>query len=302
MIDIRSLGYIVIESTDLSKWQEYATDVLGMMLTPASDQSCLYIKMDERPFRFAIEKGSKESYTLAGWELTDQKAFEHAKQTLDKAKIKYTQGSDALKKQRLVADLISLSDPSGNKLELFYGGGLDYVPFASPLGVSRFVTGDDGNLGLGHVVLAAEKMDQTYKFYKELLGFGDSDSMQIPNPDGSASPIKFMHCNNPRHHSLALYGVPNAMFPAGCVHAMVEVAQIDEVGLCLDRVQQRKIHIFSTLGRHTNDRMLSFYMMTPTGFALEYGCQGRVIDWDAFTPTTTAGRGSLWGHEFNLPT
>jgi 3,4-dihydroxy-9,10-secoandrosta-1,3,5(10)-triene-9,17-dione 4,5-dioxygenase len=301
MIDIRSLGYIVIQSTDLGKWQEYAADVLGMMIAPSSDASHLHIKIDDRPFRFEILKGDKDTYMLAGWELANQEAFEQAKQALDKAKVKYQQVDNATVKRRAVSDAIVFSDPSGNKLELFYGGGLDYAPFASPLGVSGFVTGDDGNLGLGHVVLAAEKMDATYKFYKELLGFGDSDAMQVPNPDGSASPIQFMHCANPRHHSLALYGVPNAMFPAGCVHAMVEVSTVDEVGLCLDRVQQRNIHIFSTLGRHTNDRMLSFYMMTPTGFALEYGCQGRTMDWNTFTPTTTTGRGSLWGHEFNLP-
>lgn len=301
MIDIRSLGYTVIESANPKKWHEYGTEVLGMAVAPVQSDDSIYFKMDARPYRFAIQPGKSERYLLSGWELANQQAFEDAKKTLSSAKIKYTEGDEALKKKRGVLGLISLADPSGNQMELYYGGGLDYAPFVSPLGVSRFVTGDDGSLGLGHVVLSAEKMDETYRFYTQILGFGDSDSMQVPNPDGSSSPIQFMHCNNPRHHSLALYGVPGAMFPAGCVHAMVEVATVDEVGLCLERVTQRNIHIFSTLGRHTNDRMLSFYMMTPSGFALEYGCQGRTLDWSTHTPTTTTGRGSLWGHEFKIP-
>ena len=74
----------------------------------------------------------------------------------------------------------------------------------------------------------------------------------------------------------------------------------DEVGYCLDRVEAAGIPIVSTLGRHTNDRMLSFYMATPTGFAMEFGTGGLQVDWDDFTPTVTS-LPSLWGHKFNMP-
>lgn len=300
---VSSLGYIVIESSKPNDWRQFGTNILGMMaVTPsAADDSTVYLKMDERPYRYAIQKGQQERYLLSGWELPTQASFEQAKAQLKKAGIAFKLGSDQLKNERCVRDLISLQDPAGNQIELYWGGGLDYAPFVSPLGVSAFVTGDDGSLGLGHVVLTAEKIAVAHKFYTEVLGFADSDSMTVPNPSGSVDPIYFMHCNNPRHHSLALYGVPAVAFPTGCVHAMVEVPTVDEVGACLDRVTEQGIHIFSTLGRHSNDHMLSFYMMTPSGFALEYGCQGRTPNWETFTPTTTTGRGSIWGHAFQMP-
>ena len=106
-----------------------------------------------------------------------------------------------------------------------------------------------------------------------------------------------MHVDNPRHHSLALY---QAEMPSGCVHLMVEVKTIDEVGYCLDRVLARDIPVTSTLGRHTNDRMLSFYMATPGGFAMEFGCEGLKMDWDNYTPTRSA-LPSIWGHKFQMP-
>jgi 3,4-dihydroxy-9,10-secoandrosta-1,3,5(10)-triene-9,17-dione 4,5-dioxygenase len=56
----------------------------------------------------------------------------------------------------------------------------------------------------------------------------------------------------------------------------------------------------STLGRHTNDNMLSFYMATPTGFAMEFGTDGLQMDWEGFTPTVTS-LPSLWGHKFAMP-
>jgi hypothetical protein len=52
-----------------------------------------------------------------------------------------------------------------------------------------------------------------------------------------------------------------------------------------------------TLGRHTNDHMTSFYVNTPSGFFIEYGWGGRVIDRDEWQPHETFDGPSLWGHE-----
>ena len=37
---------------------------------------------------------------------------------------------------------------------------------------------------------------------------------------------------------------------------------------------RRKVKMSATLGRHVNDKMLSFYMKTPGGFDIEFGCEG----------------------------
>ena len=156
-------------------------------------------------------------------------------------------------------------------------------------------------MGFGHAVLPATKLAETHAFYKDLLGFGDSDYMHFkfsPDPDDPGQGLHFMHVNNPRHHSLALY--EDQASPVGCVHLMVEVKDVDEVGYCLDRVEAAEIPIVSSLGRHTNDRMLSFYMATPAGFALEFGTGGLQVDWDNFTPTVTT-LPSIWGHKFSMP-
>jgi hypothetical protein len=55
----------------------------------------------------------------------------------------------------------------------------------------------------------------------------------------------------------------------------------------------------STLGRHSNDQMVSFYMSTPSGFEVEYGWGGRLID-DATWQVQRHDRGTLWGHKLQL--
>jgi len=55
----------------------------------------------------------------------------------------------------------------------------------------------------------------------------------------------------------------------------------------------------ATLGRHVNDKMLSFYMRTPSGFDVEFGCEGLEVDdreWVARESTAV----SLWGHDFTV--
>ena len=49
------------------------------------------------------------------------------------------------------------------------------------------------------------------------------------------------------------------------------------------------------IGRHPNDRMLSFYVLTPAGFDIEYGWGGREIEGD--WQVEEYDRISLWGHE-----
>ncbi len=50
------------------------------------------------------------------------------------------------------------------------------------------------------------------------------------------------------------------------------------------------------MGRHTNDQMLSFYVKTPAGFDVEFGCEGVHVCPDNWKVRTYDSI-SLWGHE-----
>lgn len=293
MIDIRGLSYFVAQSPDPVAWQRYAEDVLGMMVTPAPSGG-LYVKMDERPFRMLIMPGDEARYLASGWELGNEAAFNAAIDTLNQADISWRQGSAEQCEQRGVQALVHVTDPSGNRHELSWGHRSDCQPFVSPQGVPRFITGD---MGLGHTVLPAPNFDATLAFAKDVLGFELSDIFNF-RPDPSAPPIRihFLHCKNSRHHSLALAEYP---VPSGCVHVMVEVDNMTEVGRAHDRRLAHDVPLSATLGQHLNDRMTSFYMKTPSGFDLEYGYGGLLVDWQAHSAFEFT-RVSLWGHDFSV--
>jgi len=77
------------------------------------------------------------------------------------------------------------------------------------------------------------------------------------------------------------------------------LTQIRAVRAALDRVEQNGVKLTLTLGRHVNDDMISFYMMTPGNFALEYGWGGITVDPKTWQTTQTK-QVSIWGHDFSV--
>jgi 3,4-dihydroxy-9,10-secoandrosta-1,3,5(10)-triene-9,17-dione 4,5-dioxygenase len=294
---IRQLGYLRIEATDLPKWREYGLKVLGMVEGRGRDPEALYLRMDDFPARLVIFPGDQDRLAQSGWETANAAELASIRHSLDAAGVPYKEGTEAELADRRVDELISFEDPSGNILEVFHGAALEHRRVVSPYG-HKFVTADQG---LGHVVLSTHDDEAALRFYRDVLGFKLRDSMRLPPQlvgrpaDGPPAWLRFFGCN-PRHHSLAFLPMPT---PSGIVHLMVEVEGSDDVGLTLDRALRRKIPLSATLGRHVNDQMLSFYMKTPGGFDVEFGCEGRQVDdenWIARESTAV----SLWGHDFSI--
>jgi len=291
-MDVAALAYSVIASRDPQEWVRFAEDICGFSAHQVPGGIAL--RIDERAGRLFIEKGSEDRYHASGWEVRSEQQFEEALTQLTANGVSFTRSTPAERALRHVTDMVWFLDPAGNRHELSYGFVTSFAKFCSPTGTG-FVTGD---LGYGHMVLPAPNIAETRAFLMKNLGLGVSDFM-IHRPLGPGGPemrIDFMHCANGRHHSLALF---EGEVPSGCVHLMVEVDAIDEVGHAYDRMTAAGARLMATLGRHTNDRMISFYIATPGGFALEYGTGGRVIDWDHHTVFESTSA-SLWGHDFSV--
>ena len=293
MSTVQSLSYIVTQVQSLESWRHYAEEVLGMMTTIEADGS-LRIKMDERPFRILVQEGATDVYLASGWELGSEEDFNAMLKHIAEQGVSYQLGDREMCVSRGVQAVATLSDPAGNHHELSWGHISGCQPFVSPQGVPRFVT--DG-MGLGHTVLPAPNFDECAAFYRDVLGFRNSDIFNFrPDPSADATRIHFMHCGNARHHSLAIaeYDVPSK-----CVHMMVEVENMTEVGRAHDRRQAHGVPLSATLGQHLNDKMTSFYMKTPSGFDLEFGWGGLLVDWDKHS-VFEFNRVSVWGHDFSV--
>ncbi|MFE9856188.1 VOC family protein [Streptomyces sp. NPDC005780] len=290
MTQIRGLGYLRVQSTDIGRWRELAVDALGFAEGSGPDPGGLYLRMDERRSRLVVLPGDTDRVLSIGWEVRDQFALAAVGRAVEASGTGVKPLSPEEADDRGVEQGITFEDPAGVPVEVFFAPVLDHSPVVTKLG-QRFVTGGQG---MGHIVLPTTSPDETIAFYTEVLGFLPRGSMRLGG--GSPRRVRFMGVNA-RHHSLAVCPAPHGEAP-GLVHLMVEVDSLDAVGRALDNVAEQGFSLSSTLGRHTNDKMVSFYVRAPGGWDLEYGYDGMRVDEAHYTAEEITAD-SYWGHDWS---
>ena len=295
MSDLKSLGYITISTNDIDRWRHFAFRVLGFAEGKGpqkGEASALYLRMDERAARIIVVPGETDRVLTVGWEVRDHSALQRVKAVLDGAGVAFKQLSVAEAGARRVEEVITFEDPAGTTLEVFHGPVLDHSPVITPFG-AKFVTGDQG---LGHIVLPATDPGGTFDFYTEVLGFHSRGAFRVPMPkEFGPVRVRFLGINE-RHHSLAICPAAHQRDPR-VVHIMVEVDTLDAVGQALDRINAEGIQLSSTLGRHTNDKMVSFYVRAPGDWDIEFGTDGMRVDETYYTAEEITAD-SYWGHQW----
>lgn len=288
MNSIVQLGYVGIEASDLAAWESFGVEILGLQLAK-KEADRLVFRMDEYEQRILVARGPADDLVFAGWEVASEATLRAIVERLGAAGVAVREGTGDETASRRVEKLFVCADPDGNRVELYCGPALTNVPFRSAALRSSFVTGEQG---LGHFFLIARKDRQaTLDFYVGLLGFRLSDYIRQELAPGIVADAAFLHCNG-RHHTLATAMMP---VPKRIHHLMIEVADIGDVGAAYDRVLDRRVPVEMTLGRHPNDEMFSFYVKTPSGFSVEVGWGGLVVD-DATWKVRSFDRLSEWGH------
>lgn len=284
---VTQLGYVGLTVADLDRWETFGRDVLGLAPRPRAAGAPLYFRMDQRHQRFVLKPGPREGLAFAGFEVADAAALEAAASRLGQAGVAWREASAADKAERRVQGLVQFTDPGGFAIELYFGAENDAEPFRPGRGMAGFKT---GAMGMGHIVVVSERPEELLALYRDVLGFRLSDTIAMM-PGVTAW---FLHCNR-RHHSLALVKTrPGA--PTGLNHFMLEVTNLADVGHAIDLCAQHDVPIALTLGQHTNDRMVSFYIVSPSGFRVEYGYAGLEID-DATWTVQHWTAPKFWGHQ-----
>jgi len=286
-MELRGIAYLGLDVPDVAAWTTFGTDVVGFMPArsrPAgTTDDTVMLKADERQWRIALHPAAAGGLRYAGFETGSEAGFAAAVDHLEREGATFRHGDEAELAARGVRGLVALTDPSGVQVELTWGpvydGGL-----VSPVGVPRFVAGE---LGFGHYVVLTPDLDASADFYVRVLGFRLSDDVVI----APGMSLQFLRCT-PRHHTVAIGGFGSV---SGLHHVAFEVDDIDQVGYALDRATRAGHPITASLGRHRNDRMLSFYLRSPAGFEVEIGCGGRLVDERTWIVNRFAG-GDEWGH------
>jgi 2,3-dihydroxybiphenyl 1,2-dioxygenase len=285
------LGYLVIETQKFSDWRRFGRDAIGMHLDDGPT-GAMRFRLDDNECRFLLQHGPAEDVTTLGWHLDDHEAFDAVLARVRNHGVPVTEGSDEEAALRGVERLVRLPGPNGLTQEVFTRARTGAAPTHMVTG-GGFVTGE---AGMGHVAVCTTKPHQVRGYYDALLDARLSDFID-ETISGVKLKIRFLRVNH-RHHTVAIAAV-NRMrlnpIRTRVQHLNIQVAELDDMTAAYRRVKQLGFRMALGVGQHTNDKELSFYAVTPSGFEWEVGWNPIMVDESTWEPCTYQGI-SIWGH------
>jgi hypothetical protein len=154
------------------------------------------------------------------------------------------------------------------------------------------VTGDSG---MGHVAITSTKPSQVRGYFGTVFDARLTDCIE-ETISGVKLRIRFLRVDE-RHHSVAIAavrGLPIDPVRTRVQHLNIQAAGLDDLARSYQRVCELGFGMALSVGQHTNDKELSYYARTPSGFEWEVGWNP-VVDEATWEPGTHQGI-SIWGH------
>ncbi|WP_124711680.1 VOC family protein [Mycolicibacterium nivoides] len=285
------LGYVVIETEKFGDWRRFGRDGVGLHVDDALPD-VLRFRLDDHQCRFLLQRGPAEDVTALGWQLDDHDTFDDIVGRVVRHGVPVSEGSAEEAALRGVERLVRFPGPNGLTQEIFTRA----RPAVTPLRMTArggFVTGD---CGIGHVAITTKKPQQMRGYYNTVFDARLSDFID-ETISGVKIKIRFLRVNQ-RHHSVAIASVnrlPVNPIRTRVQHLNIQVADLDDMTTSYQRIKELGFGMALGVGQHTNDRELSYYAMTPSGFEWEVGWNPLVVDETTWEPTTHQGI-SIWGH------
>jgi 2,3-dihydroxyethylbenzene 1,2-dioxygenase len=268
MVQVTELGYMGIGVKDIGAWRNFAATIMGMEVADEGEPDRCYLRMDYWHHRVAVHANGSDDLEYLGFRVAGADEFRDMQRQLSDAGIKFRVGSDDEATERHVLEVLKLSDPDGTPIEIFHG---PEVLASKPFYPGRRMHGrfKTGSGGMGHCIIRQRDTDAAFRFFSNLgMRGGVEYKIRMGN---QVIPLTFMHCNE-RDHTVAFGIGPSSK---RINHLMIEVDNLDDVGLTYDLVRRNKLPVAIVPGKHSNDHMYSFYFRNPSGWNIEYGWGAR---------------------------
>jgi len=287
------LGYLVARSRRTDAWKRFAREGIGLHVDDLGGGE-LAMRIDDRARRLLVLPGDAEDVEALGFELDGPEEVEVAVERLRRLGAIVQREAGPVAAQRGVEELWSCVGPKRLGIELFCRPVLTGDPLQ--MRNSGFVT---GAAGLGHFAITTREPEAMLRFWQEVLDARISDRIE-DRLGGVEMEFTFLRLNE-RHHSMALAatrGLRMNPLRTRIHHLNLQAASFDDVVQAYRRCRELGFPIASAMGQHPNDKELSFYVETPSGFEIELGWNPIVVTEEAergWTPGLYRGI-SLWGH------
>jgi 2,3-dihydroxybiphenyl 1,2-dioxygenase len=284
------MGYLLAESDKLTEWERFTRNGLGLHVE-CLDRDVLNCRIDQHARRLIIRKGPAEDVVAIGWQLSDESALQLALDRLSSKQINVESVDGDEAELRGVSRFWRVKGPKGLSTEFFVNAKL--TDQALKMTASGFYTAE---CGMGHVAISTRNPQAMQAFWMDIFDARLSDHIE-ERIDGVNLDLTFLRLN-PRHHSIATAatkGIRLNPLSKQIHHMNLQANSLDDVTQGYLRCRAMGYDIANAIGQHPNDKELSFYVVSPSGFEIEIGWNPLLVDEATWQPTVHRGI-SLWGH------
>lgn len=289
------LGYVVIETQKFAEWAEYGRNIIGLHVDEI-DSGTMKFRIDDHECRFLIRRGPAEDVVAMGWHVDSDDAFDEILTRVTERGVPIVEGSADDAALRGVERLWRIPGPKGIHQEIFTMPRTSTTPLQM-LNAGGYVTGESG---MGHVALFSKEPQSVRGYFNTVFDARLSDYIDEPLAAGVKMKVRFLRVNE-RHHSVAVAGGASMKidpFRTKVQHLNIQASTLEDLVAAHERVKAAGVHIMMPMGQHSNDRELSFYSVTPSGFEWEIGWNPVLFDAETeatWEPDNYQGI-SIWGH------
>jgi 2,3-dihydroxybiphenyl 1,2-dioxygenase len=286
------MGYLLVASQKFKEWESFGSDGIGLHLDkPSAD--ILSFRMDEHVRRLIVMRGNEEDVVASGWQVDDEQTLAEIVGRLKADDVQVRVGSSEEAQLRGIESFVGFMGPKYMQIELFTRPCKTSAALA--IKSSGFVTDP---IGMGHLAITTKEPEAMRHFWQKYFDARLSDQIEA-RISGLNLDFEFLRLN-PRHHSVAIAATRGKRLDpirTRIQHMNLEMASLDDVTNAYVRCRKLGFKIAMGVGLHTNDKDLSFYVVTPSDFQIEVGWNSvQVKDEESWTPVVHQGI-SIWGHK-----
>lgn len=255
MIRYKKLGYVALNVTDVERTAEFYRDQVGLDLVSATAAEPALLSCNRDNHNVALYRSREPGFKRVAFEMEDSAQLERAVERLNQAGCRPVEVPKSECATLRLGRAFRFRDADGIQIELYSG------EFFRP---AAFTPHPIKLLRLSHVVLRVPKLEESVKFYTDVMNFQISDYRYKPTGEMT---FAFMRCfPNPFHHSFGLSQAQDLKF----FHAAFSVTDIDDMGLGRNRLLAHDVPVVFGPGRHLASGSIFMYFLDPDGLTLEY--------------------------------
>ena len=287
------LGYLLVHSLQLDAWERFGAEGLGLHVERPHPHQVVF-RIDGWQRRLVIAQGPAENVAALGWQFEDEGALSLALRRLQAMGATPSRLNDEQAALRGIEQGWTCEGPKRMALELFTLPRLGSTPLQ--MRATGFETGAGG---LGHLALTSREPEAMQRFWQQWLDARVSDTI-VDRMTGVDMDFTFLRVNE-RHHTVAIASTRKPRLDplrTHIHHLNLQTASFDDVAEGYRRCRALGYPIANAIGQHPNDKELSFYVETPSGFAIELGWNPLIVTAaeEAHWQHRQYEGISLWGH------